>query len=198
VFSSKAWKLGFLLATLFATIQLAEAATVSCPGTLAPTDREFTLTTTTASVCLAYGPGNVNGNNDVVNKLGYVTLDKSDDTTSGVLPGSVTVTPPTSGLSGTFSILAPGFSSLVIAFKSGEGQLDPDWAAFLLPEGVLSGFWTISGRQALSHVNLYGLQTAVVPAPAAVVPAPAALPLFASGLSVTYWLARRRRQAQPA
>jgi hypothetical protein len=62
-----------------------------------------------------------------------------------------------SGLSGDFSFVAPaGYYNFVIAFKSGQGVLDPDWAAFILPAGVTSGNWSISGAQALSHVNLYG------------------------------------------
>jgi hypothetical protein len=75
----------------------------------------------------------------------FQTLDKSDDLTTGALPQSLTATPPTSGLSGTFSFSAPGYTDFVIAFKSGVGQLDPDWAAFSLPAGVTAGTWAISG-----------------------------------------------------
>src|SRR5262245_52748488 len=63
-----------------------QAAPVFCPGTAATTDREFSLTTTPDATCLAFGPGNINGNNDVINLLGYVTLDKSDDASSGAAP----------------------------------------------------------------------------------------------------------------
>jgi hypothetical protein len=81
----------------------------------------------------------------------------------------MTVTPPTSGLSGTFSLTASllsGFTDFVIAFKTGQGNLNPDWAAFKLPAGVTSGTWTISGSQALSHANLYG-KVSAIPLPAA-------------------------------
>jgi len=88
--------------------------------------------------------------------LGYVLLDKSDDSTSGLLPTALSGG-LTGGLSGTFSFSAPGFTDIVIAFKSGFAQIGPTWAAFLLPAGVTSGSWAISGRQALSHVNLYGI-----------------------------------------
>src|SRR5262245_12241044 len=136
---------------------LAQAMAVSCTGTPAAGDREFTLDTTPGSTCLAFGPGNVNGNGDDINDLGYITIDKTDDSTSGIDPDALTSTPPTSGLSGIFSFVPPaGFTNFVIALKSGEGQLDPDWAAFLLPAGVTSGSWSISNRQQLSHVNLYG------------------------------------------
>lgn len=135
----------------------AHAIIISCPGTVDTGDREFTLDTTPGASCLAFGAGNINGNNDAINLLGYVTLDKSDDATTGDAEGSLVVTPPDSGLSGTFSFTPPGgFTGFVIAFKSGEGQLDPDWAAFLLPAGVTSGSWAISGQHELSHANLYG------------------------------------------
>jgi hypothetical protein len=174
-----------LCALLFPVAQ-AEAASVNCPGTAATTDREFQLTTTVAAVCLASGAGNISGNNDAINALGYVTLDKSDDTTSGVLNGALTFTPPTSGQSGTFSINAPGYSSFVLALKSGEGQLNPDWAAFLLPAGILSGAWAIlNGNQALSHANLYGLPTPT--------PLPGALVLMGTVLAGSYGFGRWRR-----
>ncbi len=149
-----------------ANVALAVPVAVMCPGTLATSDREFTVTTDPGSaVCLDSAPGNLNGNADAINALGYITLDKSDDLVTGALLQSLTATPPTSGLSGTFSFSAPGYTNFVIAFKSGAGQLNPDWAAFTLPNGVTSGWWAISGTQALSHVNLYG--QAVVPVPAA-------------------------------
>lgn len=176
-----------LLAVAFCGANVASAASVSvnCPGTPATTDREFTITTDPGTaVCLASAAGNLSGNNDAINQLGYVLLDKSDDTTSGVLLGSLVANPPTSGLSGTFSFSAPGYTDFVVAFKSGEGQLNPDWAAFTLPNGVTSGSWAISGSQQLSHVNLYGKVTAV--------PVPAAIWLFVSGLGGLAGLTRRK------
>lgn len=168
-------------------LDAANAASVNCPGTAATTDREFQLTTTVAAVCLAYAAGSLSGNSDAINALGYVTLDKSDDTTSGALPGALTFTPPTSGQSGTFSINAPGYSSFVLALKSGEGQLNPDWAAFLLPAGILSGAWAIlNGNQELSHANLYGLPTPT--------PLPGALVLMGTVLAGSYGFGRWGRR----
>jgi hypothetical protein len=142
----------------------AAGVTVSCPGTAVTTDREFAVTTDPGTaICLASGTGNINGNGDALNQLGYVTLDKSDDTTTGAAPQSLAATPATSGLSGTFSVNAPGYTDLVLALKSGQGQLDPDWAAFKLPAGVTAGSWAISGQQELSHFSLYGRP---VPVPA--------------------------------
>ena len=48
------------------------------------------------------------------------------------------------------------YGTILLAFKSGEGQLDPDWAVFKLAAGTLTGNWSISGDQSLSHANLYG------------------------------------------
>jgi hypothetical protein len=161
----------------------AQAVVVLCPGTAATTDREFSLDTAIAATCLGFDTGNINGNGDAVNNLGYVTLDKSDDNTTGALEGALTIT-GSGGLSGTFTIspAAAAFGPLVIAFKSGEGQLDPDWAAFLLPAGVLSGSWSISGQQALSHANLYGGEE---PPPPTQTPEPMSAVLLGSGLLVT-------------
>jgi hypothetical protein len=137
----------------------ANAATVSCPGTAATTDREFSVTTAglTTATCIASDEGNINGNGDAVNGLGYVTIDKSDNTTAYVgVDAELTIT-GTGALSGNFSFTAPaGYFNFVLGLKSGEGQLNPDWVAFLLPAGILSGTWAIlTGNQSLSHANLY-------------------------------------------
>lgn len=184
---------GLVLVAACASGAQAAAVSVSCPGTLDSADREFLVTTDPGTAtCLLFGAGNLTGNNDPVNQLvpGYLTLDKSDDLVSGVLPGSLTATPPTSGLSGTFSITAPGYTDFIIAFKTGEGQIDPDWAAFKLPAGVTSGSWSISGQQEMSHSILYGRLTPV--------PLPAAAWLLLSGVAGLGALARRRRAAEPA
>ena len=137
----------------------AHAVAVMCPGTVATTDREFTLDTSTAAICLAYGPGNINGNNDVINQLGWITIDKDPDSDVpgiGTNPTALTITGGPNN--GTFSFTAPsGYDKFVLALKSGQGQLDPDWAAFELPAGVTSGSWSISS-QGFSHANLYGME----------------------------------------
>ena len=60
-----------------------------------------------------------------------------------------------------------------IGFKTGEvrnNELIYSYAIFELPQGVLSGEWAISNpAQALSHANLYGVQTSAVPLPAPLV-----------------------------
>jgi len=67
-----------LLATLLATTGFQAYATpILCPDTLATTDREFTINTAPAATCLATGTGNINGNNDSIDQLGYITIDTS-------------------------------------------------------------------------------------------------------------------------
>jgi hypothetical protein len=47
-----------------------------CDGT--NTLHEFSITATTVVKCLTKGGGNINGNGDAINALGYTLLDKSD------------------------------------------------------------------------------------------------------------------------
>lgn len=175
------------------SVSSAHAAPVNCPGTAATTDREFTIDTTPSATCLASAAGNLNGSGDAINALGWTTLDKSDDnTTGGIWEGALTLTPPTSGLSGTFTIDANVwnfFGEIVLALKSGEGQLNPDWAAFTIPFGVTSGSWAVSGQQELSHGNLYGRGTPDIP-----IPEPGTMMLVGAGLAGI--AARRRRRSQ--
>lgn len=147
---------GCVLAVVSGLASGANAATVSCPGTALGGDREFTLNTATAATCLATGTKNINANGDAINSLGYLSIDKSDNSTvyEGV-DGELSITLTSAG-TGSFQITPPaGYYHFVLALKSGAGQLDPVWAAFLLPAGVFSGDWTISAN-GYSHANLYG------------------------------------------
>lgn len=163
------------IALSVAAMTSVSAATVNCPGTLATTDREFSINPNAGSAtCLHTGVGNINGaaGDPLLALLGstYSFIDKyTRDTNSnlnGYLIGS------TGSNSGTWSFTLPvvaGFvwENLVLAFKSGQGQFDPDWVAFKLTDYTTSGSWTISS-QGLSHINLYGqLVPATVPVPAA-------------------------------
>lgn len=167
----------------------ATTVTASCPGSVTSTTRVFKVTTAAPGAsCFATGTGNLSGNNKGANPdplfalmgaafgAGSQLIDKTD---SGPTILSAT---GVSSLSGLWSFILPAapkgyvWTNLVLAFKSGQGGgpkrnpiTGPDWAAFLLPNGVTSGSWQIAtGQQSLSHANLYGqLVAAPVPLPAA-------------------------------
>ena len=74
--------------------------------------------------------------------------------------------------------------------RSARVVLDPDWAAFLLPTGVLSGSWSVSGNQGLSHINLYGGDGGETPPPPTRTPEPTSAMLLGSAVLVTRLLKR--------
>ena len=109
---------------------------MSCPGTPAGGDREFSLTANPGAICYAFGSGNINGNNDAINQLDgviWMTLAKSDDAAVGTDPFKNTLSiTGVSGLSGQFNIVPAVWGSygrIILALKSGNGHLDPDWVA---------------------------------------------------------------------
>ena len=175
-------KVGLATLALGFVAQAGSAATTLCPGTAGPTDREFSVTLAGAATagCVAFGGGNIDNTLDLGTISPAVLLDKSDDGVDAVgslvvtISSIVTVTPK--GFSGFWSILVPAGYELInayIGFKTGEGQIDPDWALFSLPAGSLSGSWAVintaaRGNQNLSHANVYGnLVPATIPVPAA-------------------------------
>lgn len=195
----KVLALSAIASALVLSLGHAQANTVTsndplCAG--APTGRTFSVTATTVVHCLLKGTGNISGSGDAINLLapGWTTLDKSDgggDLLEGTLTGSPSLT---SGLSGTFNIAASvysAYSRIVIAFKSGTGQLDPDWAAFELAANTLTGSWAITtGTQSLSHAAIYGIRNGGTPPIGT--PEPATLALVGLGLLGAAALRRRR------
>jgi subtilase family serine protease len=175
---------------LAAPLALANTVTSDpCPGTGGT--RVFSATATTVNSCLLRGTGNINGNNQADAGFiasGWIFVDDSD-ASGGAHNGWLTIT-GTGALTGTFTINPLAYSTydnIAIGFKSGEGTLDPDWAIFLLNDNTLSGTWSISGQQALSHAILYGMGT-----PGRDVPEPGILALLGLGL-VGLGMARRRK-----
>ena len=198
------WKVTSIAAVAIAALvgSYGAAQADSCP---APGQgvRVFTLTGTAPTpalpqpTCIAYGDGNDFDNPTIVSgqsiPANLTLIDKSDDAVAGPLTivGQGTT-------AGTWSISGvSGYTDLVLVLKSGEGNLDPDWAAFLL-NGATGGAWAISGSQSLSHASLYGVRCENCPnpeePPAVPLPAPF-LMMLATLLSLGFYGWYRRRVA---
>lgn len=122
-----------------------------------PITRVFSVTATTVVKCLMKGNDNIGDGSDPLVAIGWSELDQTGE--AG--PVLITGVPAglTSGLSGTFNIVQAVFddyAQVAVGFKVGGGQFDPVWAIFELADNTLSGSWSVSGSQELSHVVLYG------------------------------------------
>jgi hypothetical protein len=152
------------------------------------TSATFTVNPAVGSGCYAIPlstPSNINGSSndgflDQFAASGFVAIADTDDSSVGAGSGAWVAVPINGANSGTFQIssaVGAQYTSLVLALKAGNG-----WAAFLLPDDVLSGTWSSSKR--LSHANLYGVLSAV--------PLPPSLPTFAAGLALLGFLGWRK------
>lgn len=189
-------KVGLIVTVLAVLAGSASAApvTVFCPNPVVPPSvRQFSLTTDpVGGACLAWGsgPNDVNGASDVINALGWTTIDK-DESPDSVFPRdswfSITGLGSTSATFTIDPIAWSTFGSLAVAFKVGSG--DPTWAAFTLPWGETSGSWATNLQQGggLSHATFYGQGDPIVPEPASLV-------LLGSGLLGLAARSARRRK----
>ncbi|WP_210528975.1 VPLPA-CTERM sorting domain-containing protein [Rubellimicrobium arenae] len=183
---------------------ISAASAATCVGT----GQTFTLTTTPDATCFATATtssSNISGNPNGANPdpifglygTGLQLVDKSDNSTDGSNPLALTVANGTLGGAWSIgSLMAPAgkmYTDLIIAFKTGgNSSRISTWAAFLLPEGVTSGTWATTGKNALSHVNVYARLVDAPEPPPAPVPVPAAGVLLLGALGGLGALRRRK------
>lgn len=179
--------------------QMSFAGVITCDPTF-QTDKNLrtaTLSYETGSVVC--GPsGNTNGQAgqpevQFFTEAGYTQLAKIDDI------GQETdfnefffISGLGSADGGTFS-MAEGLTDVTAVFKFGNGQSDPDWISFYISniasDEAFTSSWTVSEKQALSHVTLWSLNGDVT------VPEPGTVFLLATGIFGLVASRRRMRHA---
>jgi hypothetical protein len=169
--------------TLAAGMLLAggSASAATCIPTGNSGSHTYIVNTAGGALCWDYDDGNVPP--DTVNNIPPPVV--NDDILT--LPvGYVAIGQGAVNLlsNGTFTLNVTSSDPFVLFLKQAD-----TWAAFLL--GAESGTWSIDDRQGISHWNLYGNATTVVPIP------PAAL-LLGSGLLGLIGIGRRRKSTSAA
>jgi hypothetical protein len=167
-------------------VNAAEADLVTCGGPNAT----ITLDTSTAATCSLSGNGiQITGSNDVINNLAptYLTL----DTTATV--GLVLLT-FSGNTSGSFSFTGTGFQDFILGFQTTDGPPRPDYFSFILPSGITSGSWALTGAgdNTVSLAVLYG-HTVAVPGPIVGAGLPGLIFVSVGGLLA--WWRRNRKDA---
>jgi len=169
----------------------AQASSVSCPGALGnASDRQFQLDTTPGAVCASFGNGfgRLNVNNATADFDGdtWILLDSSEPT-AGIDPFKNALSINGTGqLSGDFHIDAAvwgTYGRIILALQAKVANVNPDWAAFELTDGVITGDWSIEGS-GLDHANLYGMKgvSASSDNDVSAVPEPTSIALLGAGL----------------
>jgi hypothetical protein len=197
------------VAAALALPTLAQAGSITCPGAIGgDIERNWTLTTAPGTAtCAGSGSGanDVNGSaNDFFTSQGWLAVDKDPETAANETAQTDAWFTVTGILddSGTITIDAAAwlvYSEILVAFKSGSGQLDPSWVAFALPFGETFGTWfttPTTGGAGVSHVTFYarqGTQPCTVNCEPLITPEPGTLLMFGTGLALLAARLRRRK-----
>lgn len=154
---------------LLVSINIAGAATVSCPGTLTTElTRQVVVTGAEAGGLCQYQVGNFNGDNfSAYFPGGYTLVDKdiAGDADNGSAEGGLLYTMNAGRTAGTWTLgsnLWNTYESLYLAWHFGNGSGDPDGFIVELERDILTGTWALLPERlanGLSNFYLIGTGT---------------------------------------